>query len=181
MIAKGMTIKEATERWVYEFNKFPQDMIQKLMESDIDSWNEVTKPSYGSRVYVFNLPENCEDCSMYGEIEKYLKETNKYRIRLDNGSGVEVEEDDFEMENYCDLPMYGYMWQFDDSADDYWLEELDGIQKMSDCGFRIYENDEWGYVFGIDGCGYDFYEAHWIPLYKERGLRWHDPETEDRE
>lgn len=45
---------------------------------------------------------------------------------------------------------------------------------MADCGFRIYESDDFGgYIFGIDGAGYDFYDAHWIPLYKARGLRWH--------
>lgn len=25
---------------------------------------------------------------------------------------------------------------------------------------------------------YDFYEAHWIPLYKVRGLHWHKEENE---
>ena len=44
---------------------------------------------------------------------------------------------------------------------------------MADCGFRIYEQEDYGYIFGIDGAGYDFYEAHWIPLYKARGLKWH--------
>ena len=27
--------------------------------------------------------------------------------------------------------------------------------------------------------GYDFYENHWIPLYKARGLQWHETETEE--
>ena len=72
------------------------------------------------------------------------------------------------------LPMWGTMWSFGDSADDWWLEEKDGIKVMSECGFRIYEHEEYGYFFGIDGAGYDFYEAHWIPLYKARGLKWHD-------
>ena len=51
---------------------------------------------------------------------------------------------------------------------------------MADCGFRIYESEEFGYFFGIDGAGYSFYEEHWIPLYKQRGLQWHktDEETE---
>lgn len=31
---------------------------------------------------------------------------------------------------------------------------------------------------GIDGAGYNFYEAHWLPLYNARGLQWHDTETE---
>lgn len=26
---------------------------------------------------------------------------------------------------------------------------------------------------GIDGAGYDFYESHWIPLYKTLGYSWH--------
>ena len=50
---------------------------------------------------------------------------------------------------------------------------------MSECGFRIYYSEKYGYFFGIDGAGYDFYEAHWIPLYKARGLKWH--ENDDKE
>ena len=67
--------------------------------------------------------------------------------------------------------MWGTMWQFSDSCDNWWLENH--LNEMADCGFRIYESDEFGYFFGIDGAGYDFYEAHWIPLYNKRGLQWH--------
>lgn len=70
------------------------------------------------------------------------------------------------------------MWSYGDSVDDWWLEECDGIQAMSECGFRIYEHEEFGYFFGIDGMGYDFYEAHWLPLYNKRGLQWHDESAE---
>ena len=52
---------------------------------------------------------------------------------------------------------------------------------MSECGFRIFESEEFGYFFGIDGAGYDFYEQHWLPLYKARGLKWHDPKTDKKE
>lgn len=44
----------------------------------------------------------------------------------------------------------------------------------------IYSHEEFGYFFGIDGCGYDFYEAHWLPLYNKRGLQWHDELAEHR-
>ncbi len=74
------------------------------------------------------------------------------------------------------LPMWGTMWSFGDSADDYWLEEEDGLELMAECGFRIYEQEDFGYLFGIDGAGYSFMDEHWIPLYKARGLRWHDKE-----
>ena len=71
------------------------------------------------------------------------------------------------------------MWLFGDSLDNYWLEEKDGITRMSQCGFRILESKEFGYFFGIDGAGYDFYESHWIPLYNEHGLKWHDTQPDN--
>ena len=74
------------------------------------------------------------------------------------------------------LPMWGTMWSFGDSADDYWLEEEDGLELMAECGFRIYEQEDFGYLFGIDGAGYSFMDEHWSPLYKARGLRWHEKE-----
>lgn len=77
-------------------------------------------------------------------------------------------------EPYELLPMWGTMWSFGDRLDDWWLEEENGIEVMSRLGFRIYHSEEYGYFFGIDGAGYDFYEEHWIPLYQARGLRWHE-------
>lgn len=71
------------------------------------------------------------------------------------------------------LPMWGTMWSFGNSADDYWLEEKDGLELMAECGFRIYEQEDFGYLFGIDRAGYSFMDQHWIPLYKARGLHWH--------
>lgn len=183
MIAKGMTINNAAHRWVAEMNAYPQDMIQTLMQAKIDDWHEVTLPSSGDRVYVFNLPEEKPDGQPYESTEEYgaiaeCLENEIYRIEMDDGESILVKEDDFEVERYTWLPMWGWLWSFGDSADDYWMEEMDGIKKMSECGFRIYEHEEWGYFFGIDGCGYSFYEEHWIPAYKARGLKWHDEVAE---
>lgn len=61
-----------------------------------------------------------------------------------------------------------------DPTDEYWLIEKDGLLKMSQIGFRIYSHDDWGYFFGIDAAGFDFYKAYWIPLYEARGLNWHN-------
>jgi hypothetical protein len=167
MRRQGMTINDAAHEWVREFNAIPQGMIAELMEHDIDSWHEVTKKSIGDRVY-------CYDYNEYGEIESYDVETEIYTVALDNNKSVNVAEEDMELDHYDGLPMWGTMWSFGDSADDWWLSDGNGIRIMSQCGFRIYEHEEYGYYFGIDGAGYDFYEAHWIPLYKARGLRWHD-------
>ena len=71
--------------------------------------------------------------------------------------------------------MWGTMWTFGDSLDDEWARE--NIEIIQKCGFRVYESDDFGIIFGIDGAGYNFYENHWIPLYKARGLKWHNEEV----
>lgn len=70
------------------------------------------------------------------------------------------------------LPIWSTLWTFGCKFDEDWARE--NIGTMRQCGFRVYEQDNFGVLFGIDGAGYDFYEAHWIPLYKARGLKWHD-------
>lgn len=140
MIKEIKTIKDATREFVKELNAIDRGIIERLMQNNIDEWTEVTMPCEGNRVYVI---DECEE----GEI---------IDIITDDSNDL--------------LPMWGTMWSFDDIYDDLWLEEKDGIKKMSECGFRIYQHEEYGYFFGIDGAGYDFYEAHWIPLYKARGM-----------
>ena len=169
-MSRFKTVREATEAWVHEMNAIPQGMISQLFQDHPEDWTEVTKPSKYDRVYVY---ENGD----YGEITEI--EDDIYTIELDNGKVIECETSDFEINRDDYLPMWGTMWSFGDSCDDWWLEEDNGIKKMSECGFRIYESEEFGYFFGIDGAGYDFYSEHWIPLYKARGLEWHDVEKED--
>ena len=123
-----MTIREAAQSWVKEFNAIPQEVIVKLMNAG-DEIEEVTPMT-----------------------EEQLEEVEGF------------------------LPMWGTMWSFSEPMDDWWLEEKNGLEAMARCGFRIYRQEDYGYIFGIDGAGYDFYEDHWIPLYKERGIQWHDAE-----
>lgn len=181
---QGMTVLDAAREWVREMDAIPQGMIKKLMELDIDDWHELTVPRETDRVYVYELPEETSDGKPYtgtsntGEItDCYDNET--YRVKMDDGNSILVKGDDFEVERDTLLPMWGTMWSFHERLDDDWLEN-GGIAEMSRCGFRIYESEEFGYFFGIDGCGYDFCEAHWIPLYRARGLQWHDSAAEKR-
>lgn len=172
MKAKGMTKLEATREWVKEFNAIDQGIIKKLMDLDPDDWEEVTMPSCGDRVYIY-------DDGTKGEITGYSEETEFYAIHTDDGEDVELDTDDFEVEYYYRLPMWGTMWSFGDLCDSDWFEYGDGIRKMSECGFRIYHSDEFGYFFGIDGAGYNFTDVHFRPLYDARGLKWHDEEAEN--
>lgn len=178
MIQHGMTVKEAAERWVGEMNQFSYDMVEKLF-GNWEQVSEVTTPARHDRVYVYSIPD--ESNTHEGEIIDYDEESETYTVEMDDGVHVELEDGDFDVSRDGGLPMWGWLWQFGDSCDDYWLSDCGGIRKMSMCGFRVYEHEEYGYFFGIDGAGYSFYDEHWIPLYKARGLEWHDPETEKKD
>lgn len=171
------TKDDAVHAFVRELNAFPTDMIRKLMESggfaDLDDWQEVTLPAAGDRVSLFDIPEGA--VSDEGEIVS-IDRDGTYKIRMDDGAVVHVESGTFDVQHDDYLPMWGWMWQMSDPCDTHWMEEEDGVKVLSWLGFRIYHHEEWGYFFGIDGAGFDFYEAYWTPLYDARGLKWHDKE-----
>lgn len=171
---KYETINDAAHAWVAEFNAIPMAIIDKLLEANSEELHEITPPSVGDRVFVFDSPAD-EDT---GEIIE--RNESIYTIKLDDGTTCDLEAGDFEVQHDEFLPMWGTMWAFGDSIDNWWLED-GGLQIMADCGFRIYEQEDYDYIFGIDGAGYSFYEEHWIPLYKARGLKWHKEEDKGDE
>lgn len=165
MVKRIVTMREAADEWVRGFNAFPLSMITRIFADEC--WREVTEPCVGSRVHVDLF------CGTVIDIDK---NNSLYAVELDGGEEISCEKSDIEPDYYDSFPMWGTVWQFSDPCDKWWLEDEDGITTMSSCGFRVYKHDEYGYFFGIDGCGYDFYEQHWIPLYKKRGLKWHEKE-----
>lgn len=56
----GLTIKDATERWVHEMNAIPQDMIEKLMNIGDGDIHEVTEPAVGDSVYFTRISKEVE-------------------------------------------------------------------------------------------------------------------------
>ena len=178
MLRKGMTVADAAREWVKEFNAVPQGMLEQLRNADPDSWHEVTSPVCGDRVYVY-FPSDLgvNSAAHEGTIKSIDRKEQRFSVNLDDGKTVLCGELDFEVIRDEDFPAWGTMWSFDNGLDVDWLVQ-GGLEKMCGCGFRVYEHDEWGFFFGIDGAGYDFYDAHWIPLYRARKLEWHDPATE---
>lgn len=167
--------EDAVRSFVKEFDAIRADIISVLMKYEPDGWCEVTMPAVGDRVYVDGV--DIEDTTAEeGEVVEADSKSNKYKIKMDDGVVIDVSGDDFYVLYDNDLPMWGYLWQFSDPCDIEWIENGDGVRVMSELGFRIYEHNEYGMFFGIDGAGFDFYEAYWIPLYDARGLKWHDKE-----
>jgi hypothetical protein len=174
-------MNDAAHYWVREFNAIPMMVCEKLLSNDPDSFTEITPPSIGNEVELFTD----EHPNAYGEIVKILPALGVpnglvYHVKLSGSKEiVTVTTDDFDVVRNDYFPMWGTMWTFGDNLDNEWLQYYGGLQIMGNCGFRVYEHEDFEYIFGIDGAGYDFYEAHWIPLYKARGLHWY--ETEENE
>ena len=166
------TKSDAVHAWVREMNCFPQGMIEQLIKHDIDSFYEITPISNGDRVWSNEYQSMGTVSEIYrNEDDGFFAEVELDDVINEDDEPIKINTKDLSLEYDDYLPMWGWMWQFGDSADDWWLENH--LQEMADCGFRIYEHSEWGYFFGIDGAGYNFYEAHWTPLYDKRGLHWH--------
>lgn len=191
-----MNIKEATGKWVDSFNSIPLSLIERAYKDNVDDLQELTPLKYicpeCDKEYTEDEAEeqdyycNCQKLLTYeewAEQEGYynlrnLSEDEQVKIFLKYREYVEYFEQPCLEELYPDswLPMWGWVWTFDNSLDEEWAREH--INEMAKCGFRIYESDELGIFFGIDGAGYDFYANHWIPLYKARGLKWHDEKSD---
>ena len=166
---------DAVRAFVSELNAIRVDIISVLMKYEPDGWMELTMPAVGDRVCVDSV--DIEDTTAdEGEVVKADGENYKYKIKMDDGVVIDVSGDDFYVLYDDKLPMWGYLWQFSDPCDIEWIKNRDGVIVMSELGFRIYEHNEYGVFFGIDGAGFDFYEAYWTPLYDARGLKWHDKE-----
>lgn len=89
-----MNIKEATEKWVNEFNTIPQEILSKLMKVYFESGN---MDCYIEELTIFNK-EDHGDCGLSSDC-------------------------DFETRP-CDtdlLPMWGWLWNVADSSDEDWI------------------------------------------------------------
>ena len=179
-MARYKTIKDAAHAWVEGFSHIPRGICEKLLESNCDELVEVTPPAAGERVFIYDGEFGSCEGVIIGRKEgpAYSGET-MYSIQLDDDRECVVEKGSFEVCRDDILPMWGTLWAFSGQLDNDWLADYGGLQLMADCGFRIYEQEDYQYIFGIDGAGYDFYHDHWIPLYKARGLQWHESDKED--
>jgi len=140
-------------------------------------------PPHGNDV--FNSRWNC-DCRKCGPLREAV------RRLVDSFSHVPatwIEELAEHRGEFLPLPMWGTLFvpkepsdvrnieallrdiQVDDEDDEMFASA--GWREIADTGiYAVRFDDE--LLLGIDGCGYDFYDAHWSPLYDALGYRWHE-------
>jgi hypothetical protein len=151
---KMTTKKDACRQWVESFNAIPYSLIEKAYPYFEESGLKILSTE--------------KECSYCGNTEFEENEDGEMVC-----SSCENFMSEYAVEK-LGLPMWGTLWTFGESLDEEWARK--NLEILRQCGFWVYDSDELGILIGIDGAGYDFYEAHWIPLYEARGLRWHDEE-----
>jgi hypothetical protein len=94
-------------------------------------------------------------------------------IRAYTGLDLDADEDNDEVEAEFDTikERARELWA-ESNSEEYELASS-GWQAVGDTGVIAREFDG-NLCLGVNGCGYDFYEAHWIPLYLAMGLTWHE-------
>lgn len=180
MSLKKHLIKEYVQRWVSrEFNMIPNVLFERRATNyDADEILElIDSPS-----------RLCPEC--YNKVER--------------GNKIECKcEFDCECELDPTLPEYegNHHWKCDDCNENsltqlmaweslplkdaarwpgshgtsFWTT-YDRVKDFAtNCGFYVYEPQDFdGLILTIDSGGYNFYDAHWIPLYHAMDIKWHE-------
>ncbi len=167
------TIREATEKWIDGFSYVPGSVIEKLVKHDesvsyydSDSFRLIASPRI-----------ECLGCNGHCDREFTIAEL---REASDRGKGIPCEHcqynngDDWQTgkPEYAFPCGWGTLFAPKSSLDIDWA--IENKEEIGLLGFFVFESEDWEILLGIDAGGFDFYETYWIPLYKLRGLQWHE-------
>ena len=170
-----ISVREATEEWIREFSYVPGSVIEKLIQYDESvSWYD----SDAFRLVASPLVE-CMGCDGHYEGDLSLEELHAVD---EDGKGIPCEHcqynsgDEWRMARpqYAFPCGWGTLFAPKDNCDILWFREH--AEEVAALGIFVFESEDWEIMLGIDGGGFNFYEAYWVPLYRLRGLRWHDHE-----
>jgi hypothetical protein len=154
--AAAIRLQSAVQRWIDSFSRIPGALIALAARADeldgYDVYDTKVLRLVASPQYV------CIHCG------EFTREPEHACPGCD-GSEYTMKYPDF-------FPCsWGTLFAPNEVLDSEWL--IEHATEVADLGIYVFESDFFECLLGIDGGGYDFYEAHWVPLYKLRGLQWH--------
>ena len=164
------TLRKATEEWVAQFSHVPGSVIQKLAEA-------------GGSIYSFNSDSLrliasphiiCAYCLATYDGDLSVADLT---AAFDRGKGVPCKDCGWDGW-YLEEPQFGFPFESGicfvavAPCDLQWFDaNKDEVAKL---GIFVFESDQYGILLRLDKGAIDFYDAYWIPLYRLRGLRWHE-------
>lgn len=166
-------MRQAAETWLDNFDQVPASVIEKMAKAD----EAMTYYDSDSLRLIASPTIECGSCNNPYDGELGLEQL---RDRHAEGASVVCSHCSHNPGHdwYPSFPQHAYpcgwgtLFAPRERLDHEWiLEHADAVAKL---GLFVFESDDYGCLLGIDGAGFDFYEAYWIPLYRLRGLRWHE-------
>lgn len=157
--------KTAREQAEYYFDREFNTVPFELLKPRLDNYEaEILYPS--DEVFL-------DDFKIENDIDDLKEEFNE---KVENGEYDNSEFDEFlkdtdEFRSFKDdrLTDYYPMWNWVFGADRFYIDsDYMDVDKLYKLGIGVID-DPTGYYLFIAGAGYDFYEAHWTPLFKQLG------------
>ena len=148
---------------------------KKLVPIKLELITEQQQASYYFEKHFQCVPleliPNSYECILYPSdevmLEGYLENLSDHDdiFKLSKEEILNSEEFDiYKDENYCQ-PAWGTVYKVDNFFVNSKYMDVDKLYKL---GIGVMEHKTGDYLF-IDGVGYDFYDYHWIPLFKQLG------------
>lgn len=172
-------LQKAVQDFKREFNTIPAEWA-RLAALHIDNDEVYAMPMWG---FVF-MP----DSTLAGMIERLLchpiPEDAPGVIEFAESNGIEIEENEMKLLALAASDEEDHeeeIKRIRSEIQDKWHESSSedaalasfGWQDVGTTGFIAREIDG-NLVLGVNGAGYSFDEAHWMPLYLALGFKWHE-------
>jgi hypothetical protein len=168
-------IRDAAHRLVEGWDAIPQEWAA-LVAQHIDGDECVAMPMWGTLFKVgmdkgniskWLQPMGVNSDDDVDDIQEFIEERG-LEIDIEDYNLGDEEDPDYDIDEL--VMAVNDAWR-DSMDEDCFLADT-GWQRVSDTGVLAREFD--GHLLlGINGAGYDFYESHWIPLYKTLDYSWH--------
>ena len=188
MTESTINIMVGVNRMMDRFSTIPQEWAA-LIATHIDEDEFVAMPIYG-RLF------KSEDSGMSGLISKMLDNIEGEVPADPTDILAFAEEKGFDVDDHA-LTLLALCASDPDELEDaegeieeiranlmeQWQDNADEDRHLYDAGWMdvggtgfIAREFDGHLMLGVNGCGYDFRETHWLKLYQELGLEWHPTE-----
>ena len=185
-------LKPAARRLVGGFAMIDARWLAAVAEK-LDNEDSPTFPAHG---YCFVVHDSADRRAIEALMRPFIPEDQAGLLAFIEEKNISIDLEDYLEEPHHmvqlaemaeDAPVPGPVydveelredtkWKWEEKYDDdMWLAHY-GWHYVGDTGVLATEIDG-ELILGINGGGYDFYEAHWIPLYRELGYGWHNVEA----
>lgn len=161
-------LKEKVNQWVdRSFNFIQLDVVEDHARANGHEFTDCIQTPEISvliKTWIDDCPSDADEAREEYKQEYEEGEVYDFEDWLEDGEYENaVMEHYYQSENY---PMWNTLFEARDSMISHWIDQ-NASEIYDKIGFGVAEGFEsLNSMLFTTGCGYDFYEAHWIPLYK---------------